>query len=79
MEDKGDGTGEGSIYKSQHIALKNLMNYINNSSFINKTTWYLKKVIINNAPKIQTILKGNYNNNAITNNANDKAVSTKSD
>jgi hypothetical protein len=33
------------------------MNYINNSSFINKNGWNLKKLLINNAPKIHLVLK----------------------
>lgn len=35
------------------------MNYTTNSSFINKTAWELKKVLINNAPKIHLVLKLN--------------------
>lgn len=36
------------------------MNYINNSAFINKNTWNLKKVLINNAPKIHDVLRSTY-------------------
>jgi hypothetical protein len=46
-----------SIYKSQHVVLKNLMNYINNNAFINKRTWVLRKILINNAPKIHMVLR----------------------
>lgn len=39
------------------------MNYINNSSFINKNAWNLKKVLINNAPKIHDVLRSTYTTN----------------
>jgi len=57
IEDKEISQNSGAIYKSQHLVLKNLMNYINNSSFINKNLWNLKKVLLNNAPKIHSVLK----------------------
>ncbi len=37
------------------------MNYINNNSFINKNTWQLKKILINNSPKINLVLKNSSN------------------
>jgi hypothetical protein len=59
IEDKpqNQGSVSGAIYKSQHLVLKNLMNYINNSSFINCHPWNLIKILINNAPKIHHVLK----------------------
>lgn len=39
------------------------MNYINNNSFINKNCWNLRKIMINNAPKIHSVLKVPENKN----------------
>jgi len=33
------------------------MNYINNNAFIHNHIWCLKKILINNAPKIHSVLR----------------------